>query len=203
MSTRKIILATKNPGKVRELADLLAQHGYAVELLPEDCPEAEESGCTFMENAVQKAVFYAKLLGLPSLADDSGLEVDILGGSPGVRSARYADDLEPLPGESRDQRNIRKLLSGLAAHPAPYLARFRCAMALYFDPQQILKSEGSWEGQITLAPSGENGFGYDPVFVEFLSGQTAACLSLKEKFARSHRGLALAGLLAQLGVGAR
>ena len=199
MFVKKIILATHNLGKVRELQGPLAQLGYSVELLPPNYLEAEENGSTFLENAQIKAQFYAEQTGLPCLADDSGLEVDALGGLPGIYSARFADQVAPIPNENRDQRNIRKLLAELAAFPPPYPARFHCAMAMYFDPQHILTSEGVWEGKIILHPHGSNGFGYDPVFVDALSGQTAACLSPEQKFCRSHRGKALAGLFAQLG----
>lgn len=200
-----LILATRNPGKVRELAAPLAARGFAVRALPDDMPDVEETGATFEENALIKARAASAATGLPALADDSGLEVDDLGGRPGVLSARYGDDIPALAGESRDQRNNRKLLSALAALPSPLprggRARFRCCMALVFPPQDAkddIVVHGVWEGTIAPRPAGEGGFGYDPLFLDPASGRTAAELDREEKMARSHRGRALALLLDRL-----
>lgn len=198
MNNSNLVLASKNPGKIRELEPLLASFGYQIRLLPPDCPEAPETGLTFVDNALQKAAFYAQLTGLPCLAEDSGLVVDALGGAPGVYSARYGEDLEFLPGESKDQRNIRKLVRNLADLPAPYSARFCCAMLLYFAPGQMIKAQGVWEGEISLTPCGDNGFGYDPVFVDPQLGKSAACLSREQKSRYSHRGQALRDLINKL-----
>ena len=171
----QIVLATHNAGKVRELADPLSQFGVEVlglEFFP-TIGEIDETGTTFEENACIKAREVARLTGLISIADDSGLEVDALDGRPGVYSARYSDDWESLPGESRDVRNIRKLLHELA------------------------NVRGVWDGRLLTAPRGENGFGYDPVFFDAIVGKTAAELTRDEKNARSHRGNALRALLAK------
>ena len=195
-----LALATRNPGKVEELAEPLLLHGFAVRPLPRDAPDVDENGLTFENNALLKARAAARYTGHPALADDSGLEVDALGGAPGVRSARYAEDIPPLAGESRDARNIRKLLKALSDYPEPRAARFRCCMALVFpggEPEDLV-AHGVWEGFIAVSPAGGNGFGYDPVFLDPLSGLTAAQLDAAEKMARSHRGKALRLLLEAL-----
>ena len=128
---RTLILATRNQGKVRELRDPLARFGFDVQSLPEDFPEIEENGTTFEENALIKARAVANALGVAAAADDSGLEVDALGGAPGVYSARYSEDWPAVEGESKDERNNRKLLVELEGVPAEKrTARFRCCMAL-------------------------------------------------------------------------
>ena len=128
---RTLILATRNQGKVRELRDPLARFGFDVQSLPEDFPEIEENGTTFEENALIKARAVANALGVAAAADDSGLEVDALGGAPGVYSARYSEDWPAVEGESKDERNNRKLLAELEGVPAEKrTARFRCCMAL-------------------------------------------------------------------------
>lgn len=199
--SRRLVLASDNRGKLAEFQALL---GDAWTLLPQgalDVPPAEETGDTFTANALLKARHAARLTGLPALADDSGLEVDALGGAPGVRSARYA-------GEAADATaNNRKLLEALAGVPQERrTARFRCVLALVRhaeDPAPLL-AEGSWEGRIALAPRGAGGFGYDPVFIDVATGLVAAELDPAEKNARSHRGRAaraLAVLLAGAGGG--
>lgn len=204
MSLLPLVLATRNPGKVRELAAPLAMRGFAVQLPPDAMPDVEETGKSFEENALLKARAAAAFTGLPSLADDSGLEVDALDGAPGVHSARYADD-EPdaRPDDERavrDARNNRKLLKALADPALPRSARFRCCMALVWPggTKADLVAHGTWEGSITHAPRGGNGFGYDPLFLDPASGRTGAELALEEKKSRSHRGKALARLLEAL-----
>ncbi len=198
-----LILATRNQGKVRELAPALARAGFDLRLPDADSPEVEETGATFRENALLKARALAEWSGLPALADDSGLEVDALAGAPGVYSARYGEDIPFLHAqESRDQRNIRKLLQALEAFPDPLSARFRCAMALVWPQGEAahLCAEGSWEGHILRKPLGYNGFGYDPVFFDPKQNLTAAQLPPAVKTARSHRAKALDALLQALKV---
>ena len=131
MTARTLILATRNQGKVRELREPLSRFGFDVQSLPEDFPEIEENGNTFEENALIKARAVASALGVAAAADDSGLEVDALGGAPGVYSARYSEDWPAVEGESKDERNNRKLLTELEGVPMEKrTARFRCAMAL-------------------------------------------------------------------------
>ena len=157
--------------------------------------DIEETGRTFEENALLKARTVAQLTGHICIADDSGLEVDALDGAPGIHSARYADDWHSLDGESRDERNMRKLLSVLSKLPdAPRSARFVCCMAAVkpdFLEGRDLVVRGTWEGSILDAPRGQNGFGYYPFFFDPESGKSAAELSGPEKNARSHRGKAL------------
>jgi XTP/dITP diphosphohydrolase len=198
---RTLILATRNQGKVRELREPLARFGFDVQSLPEDFPDVEENGSTFEENALIKARAVAEKLGVPAAADDSGLEVDALGGAPGVYSARYSDDWPEVEGESKDERNNRKLLTQLQGLPMEKrTARFRCCMALVWPEgmgEDIVVS-GAWEGFIVEQPSGSNGFGYDPLFRDPELGLTGAELSREAKMARSHRGKALAKLLAEV-----
>ncbi len=198
---QRIVLATHNAGKVRELAESLTDFGVEVLGLAEACPELaeiEETGTTFEENALIKARCVAGIAGLVSVADDSGLEVDALGGAPGVYSARYADDWPGLPGESRDQRNIRKLLHVLADVPeGKRSCRFVSCMAAVRPDGVEMTVRGLWEGRLLMAPRGENGFGYDPLFFDPVIGRAAAELSREEKNARSHRGNAVRALLAR------
>lgn len=204
MALQTLILATRNQGKVRELAGPLAEFGFEVRLPDPDTPDVEETGATFEENALLKARVLAEMNGLPALADDSGLEVDALGGRPGVWSARYGDDIPfAHPGESRDERNIRKLLAALENVVVPRAGRFRCCMALTWpsgaaDARKDLVANGNWEGHIATEAKGTNGFGYDPVFVDPETGLSAAQMEPAVKMARSHRAKALAALLAEL-----
>ena len=192
-----VILASRNAGKIRELGELLSV--YDIQVLGLDTfpgiGDIEETGRTFEENALLKARTVAQLTGHICIADDSGLEVDALDGAPGIHSARYADDWHSLDGESRDERNMRKLLSVLSKLPdAPRTARFVCCMAAVkpdFLEGRDLVVRGTWEGAILDTPRGQNGFGYDPVFFDPESGKSAAELSGPEKNARSHRGKAL------------
>lgn len=193
---RKLILATGNPGKVRELEAVLA--GFDLGIAPQSAfavPEVEETGLTFVENALIKARNAARHGGLPALADDSGLVVDALEGAPGIYSARYAG-----PG-ANDRANIDKLLAELAGLPAARRsARFVCALALLrhpADPTPLI-CQASWEGMVLAEPRGAGGFGYDPVFWVPDQGRTAAELEPDVKNRLSHRGQALALLRQRL-----
>lgn len=192
---KQLVLASGNPGKLREFAALLAQFDF--EVLPQSAfnvPEADEPHCTFVENALAKARHAARLTGLPALADDSGICVSALDGAPGVYSAHYAG--EP----KSDARNNEKLIAALRgqadrrAHYVAVLVLLRRA-----DDQQPLIAQGEWHGKIVDVPHGENGFGYDPYFYVSEFGMTAAQMSATDKNRVSHRGKALAQLLAQLG----
>ena len=196
---RTLILATRNQGKVRELRDPLARFGFDVQSLPEDFPEIEENGTTFEENALIKARAVANALGVAAAADDSGLEVDALGGAPGVYSARYSEDWPAVEGESKDERNNRKLLAELEGVPAEKrTARFRCCMALVIPGGEEIVVSGAWEGSIGFKRAGANGFGYDPLFIDPELGITGAELTREAQMVRSHRGKALAKLLAKV-----
>jgi XTP/dITP diphosphohydrolase len=190
---RRVVLATGNAGKVREISALLAP--LAIEIVPQTAygiVSAEETGDTFEANALLKARHAAHSARLPALADDSGIEVDALGGRPGVWSARYAG-----PGAS-DADNNALLLQELAGVPAARrTARYRCVIAYVSDaadPQPLLAC-GSWEGTIGSAPLGTGGFGYDPLFIPAGATLTAAQMSAADKNAVSHRGAALAELV--------
>jgi guanylate kinase/non-canonical purine NTP pyrophosphatase (RdgB/HAM1 family) len=196
---RRIVLASGNAGKLRELGALLAPLG--LELLSQDAlgiPAVPETGATFLDNALLKARHAAGRSGLPALADDSGLEVDALGGRPGVHSARYAGE------GASDAANLAQLLAELEGVPAARRgARYQCVMVLVrtADDPAPLVGRGSWEGRIALEPRGSGGFGYDPVFVPAGDTRTAAELAPGEKNAVSHRGMATRALLAALGEG--
>jgi XTP/dITP diphosphohydrolase len=192
----KVILASANRGKLRELATLLAPLGW--QLIPQQqlgVEPAPETGSTFVENALLKARHAAGAGQLPALADDSGIEVDALGGGPGVRSARYAGE------RASDRENLEKMLEELLGVPAERrTARYRCVIAYVrgsADSRPII-GEGSWEGRIATAPRGAGGFGYDPIFVPEGDDRTAAQLEPARKDAVSHRARALAALFAQL-----
>lgn len=193
-----VLLATGNRGKVGELAGALAAFGLSVlglEAFPQ-IGAIEENGASFEENALIKARAAAASSGLVSVADDSGLEVDALGGAPGIYSARYGADWPLLDGESRDARNIRKLLANLAhVRDGGRNCRFVCCMAVVTPAGESLTVRGVWDGTILREQRGSNGFGYDPVFFDPLLGRTAAMLTPEEKFAVSHRGKALRALL--------
>ncbi len=190
-----LLLATRNPGKLREIRALAADLPARWHTLDEfpDVADVEETGTTFAENARLKARHYAAATGLPTLADDSGLAVDVLGGAPGVQSARYA-------GHPRDDAaNNRKLIAALAGVPlARRTARFCCAMALVRDGHVIAETTGEFPGLIQDQPRGHNGFGYDPHFLVPDLGLTLAELTPVEKNARSHRGQALRAMLVHL-----
>ncbi|GHU92129.1 non-canonical purine NTP pyrophosphatase [Deltaproteobacteria bacterium] len=200
MYTRRIMLATGNADKVSELAAMLgtAMKVLGISAFPH-IGEIEETGSTFEENALIKARHVAGITGLVSLADDSGIVVDVLAGAPGVYSARYADDWEAKPGENRDARNMRKLLHMMAAVPEVRRScRFVSCIAAVRPDGTEMTIRGEWEGRVLTAPRGENGFGYDPIFLDAVLNKTAAELSRDEKNARSHRGKALRGLLTRL-----
>lgn len=190
-----VLIATSNTGKLRELRRLTASspiNWLGLESFPALAP-AIESGATFAENARLKALHYAGLTGMRTLADDSGLVVDALDGAPGVYSARYAG--EP----SDDAANNRKLIARLAGVPrARRSARFECAIAFAEPSRVLLESSGRVEGLIIDEPRGENGFGYDPHFLIERLGRTAAELSPDEKSAVSHRGQALRQILPRI-----
>lgn len=194
MST--VVLASSNPGKVREFNELLA--GHHIEVVPQSqfgVPDAEETGLTFVENAILKARNAARRTGLPAIADDSGIEVDALKGAPGIYSARYAGV------GAGDQANLDKLLAeleGVAA--AERSARFQCLMVYirHADDPTPLICQGTWEGRILTAPRGSNGFGYDPVFFVPTHNCSSAELEPAVKNALSHRGQALRQLVAAL-----
>jgi XTP/dITP diphosphohydrolase len=192
---KRVVLASANPGKLRELAALLAPLG--VELVSQGSlgiGSAEETGSTFHDNALLKARHAARAAGLPALADDSGIEVDALGGRPGVWSARYAGE------GASDGENLALLLKELGEVPEERrTARYRCVMAYvaHADDAPLL-GEGAWEGRIALTPKGSGGFGYDPAFIPSGDTRTAAQLPAQEKNRISHRGLAVRALIAAL-----
>jgi len=194
--TKNIVLASGNPGKVREINQLLAE--LDLHVVPQSdygVAEAEETGLTFIENAILKARNAAAHTGLPALADDSGLEVDALNGAPGIYSARYAG------AGAGDRANLEKLLEALREVPeAERTARFQCLMVYMRhseDPVPLI-CQGTWEGRILFEPRGEGGFGYDPVFFVPTHNCSSAELEPQVKNALSHRGQALRQLLAAL-----
>ena len=184
--TDRLLIATHNAGKLAELRDLLRDVPYSPVSLSDVGIEldVDETGDTLEENATLKATTYARLSGLPTLADDSGLEVDALGGAPGVHSARYAG-----PGATDGDR-IAKLLDNLAVHPQPWTARFRCVIAIATPDGDVDLHAGACEGVIISHPRGDNGFGYDPVFYILERNRTMAELTDAEKNTISHRGIA-------------
>ncbi|NDO80618.1 non-canonical purine NTP pyrophosphatase [Citrobacter sp. NCU1] len=190
---QKVVLATGNAGKVRELASLLSDFGLDVVAQTElGVDSAEETGLTFIENAILKARHAAQVTGLPAIADDSGLAVDVLGGAPGIYSARYSGE------DATDQQNLEKLLDTLQDVPDDQRqARFHCVLVYmrHAEDPTPLVCHGSWQGVITREAAGNGGFGYDPIFFVPSEGKTAAELSREEKSAISHRGQALKLLL--------
>jgi XTP/dITP diphosphohydrolase len=193
---KQIVLASSNPGKVREINELLANLGLHAHPQSEfGVEDAEETGLTFVENAIIKARNAARHTGLPAIADDSGIEVDALNGAPGIYSARFAG-----PGAS-DQDNLGKLLDQLqGVTGAERSARFQCLMVYLRhadDPTPVI-CQGTWEGSILLEPRGENGFGYDPVFYVPTHDCSSAELAADVKNSLSHRGQALRQLVTAL-----
>lgn len=198
----RVVLASGNRGKLREFADLLAETGILFE--PQSAfgiEPPEETGRTFRDNALLKARHAALRTGWPAIADDSGLEVDALGGAPGVRSARYAGD------GASDAQNVARLLAALeTVADGERTARFRCVIAFVRsaeDPAPLF-GEGVWSGRILRAPQGDGGFGYDPIFAPQPSDELAVAVgsSVAEwpaalKHEHSHRGMALRDWLAQ------
>ncbi|GAM58054.1 nucleoside 5-triphosphatase rdgB [Vibrio ishigakensis] len=195
-ASQKLVLATGNQGKVREMASLLADFGFDVRAQNEfNVSEVAETGTTFIENAIIKARHAAKETGLPAIADDSGLEVDFLQGAPGIYSARFAGE------GASDQQNLDKLLQemqGVATEERS--ARFHCVLVYMRhaeDPTPIV-CHGKWEGRILEEAHGENGFGYDPVFFVPEDGCASAELAPQRKKELSHRGKALTLLFQEL-----
>ena len=193
---KQLVLASGNPGKLRELSAILDDLGYQLHAQAEfDVPEVPETGTTFVENAIIKARHAAALTGLPALADDSGIEVDALDGAPGVYSARFAG------ADADDAANNALLVDKLRdVPPAERNARYRAVIVFMRhagDPSPLI-CEGSWEGMIQLEPVGSGGFGYDPYFFLPEQGCTSAQLSASEKNRLSHRGAALQELKRKL-----
>ena len=187
-----IVLATRNAGKVKEFQQLLKNFPVEIKNLNDfgALPEVEEDGETFDDNAYKKAAFAAKVLGLPAIADDSGLVVEALGGAPGVKSARYAGE------NATDQENIQKLLREMEGK-SDRSAAFECVISIAVPSGPALTYEGRCEGKITTEPKGVSGFGYDPVFYSPDYGKTFAELTGEEKNRVSHRGKALAEVVAE------
>jgi XTP/dITP diphosphohydrolase len=192
----KIVLATGNQGKVKEMAGLLADFGFEVLAQSEfNVSDVAETGTTFIENAIIKARHAAKETGLPAIADDSGLEVDYLKGAPGIYSARYSGE------GATDEKNLNKLLEEMQGVPeAERSARFHCVLVLmrHADDPTPIVCHGKWEGRILTEAHGENGFGYDPVFWVPEKGCASAELAPVQKKQLSHRGKALKQLFATL-----
>ncbi|HEU4708427.1 MAG TPA: RdgB/HAM1 family non-canonical purine NTP pyrophosphatase [Methylophilaceae bacterium] len=198
LSLEKLVIATGNQGKLREIRELLQPLGIIV--LPQSdlgVPEAEEPHVTFIENALAKARNASRHTGLPALADDSGICVDALQGAPGVLSARYAAEDGSAP--TQDERNNRKLLQALKGVKERH-AHYYCVVVLvrYAEDPEPLIAEGVWQGEILQAPRGEGGFGYDPLFLDAKTDKTGAELPLEIKNRISHRGQALHKLLHRL-----
>ena len=193
---QKIVLASNNKGKVREFGEMLSTINMVV--VPQatfDIEDADETGLTFVENAIIKARHASTIAGLPAIADDSGLEVDFLKGAPGIYSARYSGE------GATDEKNLLKLLDALKDVPEEKrTARFQCLLVYMRhaeDPTPLI-CQGTWEGIITTEPHGENGFGYDPIFYVPTHNCSSAELSAEIKNSLSHRGLALKKLLTAL-----
>jgi XTP/dITP diphosphohydrolase len=195
MRGQRVVLASGNAGKLREFSELLGATGFELTRQSEFGIEPPpETGNTFLENALIKARNAARLAGLPAIADDSGIEVDALGGAPGVYSARYAGD------DASDEDNLAKLLAALAGVPEEQRgARYRCVVVFVTDVDDArpLVGEGSWEGRIIDGRRGDGGFGYDPSFLPVGETRTVAEMPAQEKHAQSHRGMAMRTFLAQ------
>jgi XTP/dITP diphosphohydrolase len=189
MNKPALVLATRNKGKLIELRRLLSDFDINIKGLDDfsPIPEAEEDGKTFKDNAYKKACHTAKLLGIPALADDSGLAVNALGGEPGVHSARYAGEY------ASDEEKYNKLLKEMKGQK-DRSAYFECAIVIALPSGKSKSFSGRCEGTITFEPTGEDGFGYDPVFLYPPLNQTFSQISLEEKNKISHRGKAMAEL---------
>jgi XTP/dITP diphosphohydrolase len=200
---KKLVIASSNPGKLREFEQMLAPLGF--EIVPQSqlgITDAEEPHATFVENALAKARHASRVSGGAAFADDSGICVAALGGEPGVHSARYAGPARaqaPLGREEQDERNNRKLTAALA-NERNRRAHYYCVIVLvrHADDPEPLIAEGRWHGEVIDEPRGSNGFGYDPYFHIPALGRTAAELDAFEKNAVSHRGQALKQLVARL-----
>ena len=193
---QKIVLASNNKGKVREFGQMLSTINF--EVIPQatfNINDADETGLTFVENAIIKARHASAIAGLPAIADDSGLEVDALNGAPGIYSARYSGE------GATDEKNLLKLLEALKDVPEEKrTARFQCLLVYMRhaeDPTPLI-CQGSWNGTIITEPQGDNGFGYDPVFYVPEYNCTSAQLGSEQKNKLSHRGIALKALVAKL-----
>lgn len=200
MHLNKLVIASNNPGKLREISAILAP--LAIEVLPQGAlgvSEAEEPYGTFVENALVKARHASRVTGLPALADDSGVCVHALGGEPGVHSARYAETAGAGHRDDQDRRNNEKLLQALA-NATDRSAHYYCVIVLlrHADDPQPLIAEAEWHGEILRAPRGQGGFGYDPLFLIPDLGRTGAELLAEEKNRISHRGRALSVLVKRL-----
>jgi XTP/dITP diphosphohydrolase len=187
-NNHKLLIATTNPGKQRELRELL--QGIPVELVTLDSlglkVEVEETGSTYAENAALKAETLCRLTGLPALADDTGLEVDLLGGRPGLHSARFS----PLPGATDADRR-QKLLTELKGKPTPWTAHFHCTVAVAFPGEQTRLFDGDVFGEIFTEERGDHGFGYDRIFYIPDAGKSLAEIDLEYKNEFSHRAVAV------------
>ena len=191
----KIVLATKNKGKIREFREALSEIGWEGVSVSEiaEVPDPEETGNTFLENAMQKATAYATALGMPVLSDDSGIIADILGDEPGIYSARYAG----MHGD--DEANNQKLIERLRPYSGDdRRAHYVCAVALVFPDGKSVTAEGTCEGILRDFYAGSGGFGYDPLFYLPQFGKTMAEISLEEKNKISHRGKALRKLIEKI-----
>ena len=192
-----ILIATTNPGKFRELIEMLGELGSQIAWKSladfKDIPEVVEDGNTFARNAQKKALGYAKATGLLTIADDSGLRIDALGGQPGVRSARFADEVSKTADRGAiDKSNYEKVLSLMEGiDEARRTARFVCHLCLASDKEILIQAEGTVEGRIIEAPRGEGGFGYDPIFLVPELEKTAAQLDPQQKNQISHRARAI------------
>jgi XTP/dITP diphosphohydrolase len=200
MLATTLYVATSNPGKLRDFTAAADQFGFAIAPYPclEYIPPPPENEATFEGNARAKALYYSRLASdYTVLADDSGLEVDALHGSPGVRSARYAGDAGFRPTPMNDQNNNLLLLQNLTGIENR-AARYRCVLAVARDGEVLLAAEGTVEGRIAENPQGTGGFGYDPLFYLHELNQTMAEIDLATKSALSHRGRALRTLFEKL-----
>lgn len=199
----KIVLASGNQGKLKEFSQLLAPYDF--EVVPQSAFNAvppEETGLTFIENAIIKARYASKISGLPALADDSGLSIDALNGAPGIYSARFSEktSLQGVVEPASDQSNIDLVLEKMQGLPESQRGgRFHCVLVYMTHPEDPtpLVCHGQWEGRITTTQSGTEGFGYDPVFWVSEFNCTAAELTKEQKNSRSHRGQALTQLIAR------
>jgi XTP/dITP diphosphohydrolase len=188
----RLAIASRNPGKIREILAICADWPVCWVTANDgsgEWPDVEETGASYLENASLKAVAVAEALGVPAIADDSGIEVDALGGGPGMRSARYAG-----PGAT-DEENLRKLIDAIADVPGlERTARYRCVALMVAPGGASTSAEATCEGSLIGEPRGQNGFGYDPVFVPDGETRTMAELSPEEKDLISHRGKAFRAL---------
>jgi XTP/dITP diphosphohydrolase len=195
---QQVVLASGNPGKLREISEILADLG--IELLSQsqfNVPVVEETGLSYVENAILKARMASAVSGLPAIADDSGIEVDVLNGAPGIYSARYAGE------SATDQQNLDLLLANLSTTGEKQpLARYQCVLVYMRHANDAVPiiAAASWEGSIVFEPRGTNGFGYDPIFQVPEYGCTSAELPTQVKNRISHRGKALQCLLQKLKV---